>query len=391
MRERENLKLQSKTMKTHSSVKQIETKIVANFTKIMDCFGLDLEENNRFFVGSCPVHGGDNLTAFNFYHQGESYSGNWQCHTRQCEETFVSSPIGLIRGLLSRAKLNWDTPGDEIVSFADTLSWCESFFGCKVSQEINTYSEDDSLTRCINYAYNDLKIPYSFKISSQAFKDKVQIPSKYFINRGFSPETITTFGVGQCSAPGKPMNGRAVVPVYDIDGQSVIACSGRSIYAKCELCKGFHSDLMPCPNPKYARALSKWKHSPNFPGEHMLYNYHNAAPEIKKSGIAILVEGCPNVWKLWEPGFKMGLPPFRAKFSEHQKKLLDTTGAVAIIIVPDAGEAGSKMVKSIEKQCQHSYNIYTIKPDYEDDIAECNIEKIQRLVGPVIERFTSGN
>lgn len=384
------MKLQNKTT-NHSSVKQIETKIVANFTKIIDHFQLDLEESSRFYVGACPIHNGDNPTAFNFYHQGESYAGNWQCHTQQCEKTFVSSSVGLIRGLLSKSRLKWEVPGNEIVSFADTLNWCEDFFGCKVSKEIDIYSEDDNLTRCINYAYKGIKIPYSFKISSQAFRDKVQIPSTYFVNRGFSPQTMDTFGVGLCSAPGKPMNNRAVVPIYDINGQNVIACTGRSIYERCKLCKGYHSNLMPCPNPKYARKLSKWNHSPNFPGQYMLYNYHNAISEIKKSGTAILVEGCPNVWRLWEAGFKTALASFGSKFSEHQKKLLDTTGATTIVIVPDVDKAGSKMVETVKKQCQHSYNIYVIKPDYEDDIAECDIKKVQSLVRPAIERFNSGN
>lgn len=51
---------------------------------------------------SCPIHGGDNDSALNLYHEGDSYRGNWKCRTHQCEQVFKSSIIGFIRGCLSR-------------------------------------------------------------------------------------------------------------------------------------------------------------------------------------------------------------------------------------------------------------------------------------------------
>ena len=56
----------------------------------------------------------------------------------------------------------------------------------------------------------------------------LEIPSKYYIDRGFLSETLVAFDVGECYNPNRQMYNRAVAPIYDEDC-SYIGCVGRSL------------------------------------------------------------------------------------------------------------------------------------------------------------------
>ena len=159
--------------------------IAENIEKISQHFGLDLRESNKCYIGKCPIHGGDNQSALNFYHiKGHTTIGNWKCNTQGCEETFGANAIGFIRGILSAKKYN--------------------------SEPVNV----DSITNAINRIYNKNTIKYAINVpESQYLKSGLEFPATYFQNRGYSPETLMEFKVGYCSNPQKPMYTRAVVPL----------------------------------------------------------------------------------------------------------------------------------------------------------------------------------
>ena len=81
---------------------------------------------DKMIVMQCPIHGGDNNSAFNLYHTGDTYRGNWKCRTHGCESLFKSSILGFIRGCLSHQN-GWSQNGDEVVSFADALEFAIKF------------------------------------------------------------------------------------------------------------------------------------------------------------------------------------------------------------------------------------------------------------------------
>ena len=99
----------TKTMTTSHSTDQwsqqklhaLSIELVENWLTIADHFDIEMRMSSRKFIGPCPVHGGKKKDSFNLFHSGHSWSGNWQCHTHQCENEFVNTPIGLIRGILS--------------------------------------------------------------------------------------------------------------------------------------------------------------------------------------------------------------------------------------------------------------------------------------------------
>ena len=223
---------------------------------------------DKMIVMPCPIHGGDNNSAFNLYHQGDTYRGNWKCRTHQCEETFKSSIIGFIRGCLSKSRFNWSQPGDKLVSFDEALDFAIKFTNHDLSNTKIPKKEKEkhnfvSTVNCIKTTPTVTKNA----VSRAKVQSSLSIPSNYFIARGYQPQTLIKYDVGDCIAQGRPMYNRAVVPVYDLDHKNMVGCSGRAI-----------GDCLP-----------KWKHNDGFKAEEHLYNYWYAKDHIKNTGIVIVV------------------------------------------------------------------------------------------------------
>jgi len=358
--------------------------IAENIEQICDYFNIKLSMAGKCYIGKCPIHKGDNPTAFNFYHtRGHSTIGNWVCNTHECHNIFGNNSLGLIRALLS-VKNGWGKEGDSQKSFAEAVKWCEKHLGIKYKSGNRTRD----ISNVINRLYVKENLKYKINLSnSQYLNSGLVFPDKYFLSRGYQPKTIKEFAIGFCANPVKPMYNRAIVPLHDNEGKKIIGCSGRIVYAKCDICQSYHDTKKICPNKDFKNLYPKWKHSSSFPGKYSLYNWHRAIKYIQKSGLAILTEGQPNVWRLFEAGFPMSLSCFGSNLAIEQKRVLDTSGAHTIIIVPDADKASEKFTKKIIELCKHSYNIVTIEPSYDDDIGECNIETVKTILSPFVEKY----
>lgn len=360
--------------------------IIENIERIARHFGFELDTGRKCYTGKCPIHEGDNPTALNLYYVGENSVGNWICNTHHCHHHFGQNTIGFIRGLLSVRNYNWQQKGDKESDFVETVEWLRDFLG--IQYKSNQLDENVSISRNINKLYTEHFIPKSFEITEQQYRDSgLTFPSNYFLDRGYDVDTLNYFGIGYCDNPQKSMYTRSVVPLHNINGDKIIGCLGRSNWNKCEICKGFHNPNNLCPPKDMVGIYSKWKNSPNYPGAFSLYNFHRAQPEIQKTGLAIITEGAPNVWRLHEAGFPMSVSCNSNKFSSHQKNILDLSGANTIVIVPDAGRPGKMLVEKVIEQCKNCYNIVTIEPSYEDDIGDCNINTVKEILLPFVEKY----
>lgn len=130
---------------------------------------------------------------------------------------------------------------------------------------------------------------------------------------------------------------RAVVPVYDIDGKYA-GCCGRTIVG--------HPD--------------KWVYS--FCKGHFLYGLNLSFLHIKNTGKAIIVEGNPDVWKVFSLGFKNVVAIMGTAFTDEQLLLLEQSGALELIILTDMDEAGRSCATRIIEKCGRRFN-YRV-PEY---------------------------
>jgi DNA primase len=163
----------------------------------------------------------------------------------------------------------------------------------------------------------------------------------------------------------------------------MIGCSGRSIFDKCANCGYFHDQGYKCPENN-GWLYSKWKHSKGFRAEDTLYNYWFAKKYIEKTKTAIIVESPGNVWRLEESGIHNSVAIFGANISNKQKLLLDTSGAMNIVILTDTDIAGEKAKQQIITKFSQTYRIFCPIIS-KNDVADMSKEEIQSQIISYLE------
>ena len=356
------------------------TKLCAqHLEQLYDHFGIRASYRNDILVKSvCPIHGGDNDTALNMYHNGD-YKVHYKCRTHQCEDIFGNGFIDFIKGCLSRFKYGWTKEGDKQATFHESVDFLLKF----LDQDFDSLEAENVNIEKMKFGGMVSAIGDDKKGSSGATREfylsKIETPSSYYVGRGFSKEVLEEYDVGYCDNPEKPMYERAVVPIYDNDYQYIVGYTGRSVFEKCEKCGNYHNPIRKCHH------FPKWYHNKGFQKQKWLYNYWKAKDEILKTGVVILVESPGNVWRLWEAGIYNMVCIFGTSLNGDQKKILDESGALSLVCLMDNDEAGKTAAKKIEEQCSRLYRLFF--PTFAgDDIAELNTDEITDDIQPWIEK-----
>jgi 5S rRNA maturation endonuclease (ribonuclease M5) len=378
--------------KKYRSIDQGKLKVLCddlcdNIEKLLDAFELEYKTNSKMISMSCPIHGGDNPSAVNIYPEGESYRGNWKCRTHNCEQEFKSSIIGFVRGIISHQKYNWSEAGDPTCSFNEALEYVQSFLNKDLSSIKISKSEKEkkNFTNIINYIQNKIEKPENQISRSQIIKS-IQIPAEYYVHRNYSKEVLTKYDVGLCNNPSKPMYNRVVVPIYDNDYKYMVGCTCRSIFEKCDSCGSYHDPILTCPQNDQRWLFPKWKHSTELKSQNYLYNFWFAKQYIYESGLAIIVESPGNVWRLEENGIHNSVAMFGSSLSDRQKILLDSSGAMTLIILTDNDDAGRKAANQIKNKCQNTYRIF-IPTINKNDVGEMTPEEIETHIKQYVQRI----
>lgn len=354
---------------------------------LLDYFEIEYKHNNSSMVSMCcPIHNGDNPSALNIYHEGDNYRGNWKCRTHGCEKIFRSSIIGFIRGVLSTKKYNWINEGDQTCSFKEAVDFATKFVGKSLDQ----YHVDKNIQEKKQFANIIQKVTEqpdssNFKITKQQARSLLQIPAQYYLDRGYSAEILDKYDVGLCDRPNKEMSNRVVAPIYDYSGNFVVGCTGRSIFNKCDKCSAYHDTNENCPG-EYAWQYSKWRHSSGLKTQNCLYNIWFAKEHIQNSGTVILVESPGNVWRLEENGIHNSVAIFGTTLSDRQKIILDSSGAMNMIVLMDNDDAGISATKKIIEKCNRTYQIH-VPSISKNDIGDMNSEEIDREIKKFMEKI----
>lgn len=378
--------------KKYHSFDQEKLKIVCdelcdNIDELLDSFDLDYKYNQKLIHMSCPIHDGDNVGALNIYPEGDNYRGNWVCRTHNCEKTFKQSIIGFIRGIISNRKYGWNKSGDKTCSFQEALDYATGFLKkdynkikiSKVDRDKKTFA---NLVNYINKP-DENNIP---QITRNQIVSSIQIPAEYYLKRNYSDKILTKYDVGLCSNPEKPMYNRVVVPIYNNDYEFMVGCTGRSIFEKCQNCSCYHDPAAKCPDEEKRWLNPKWKHSSDFKSQNYLYNFWFAKKQILKTNTAIIVESPGNVWRLEENDIHNSVAIFGSSLSDRQKILLDSSGAMNLVILTDNDEAGHKAAEQIKSKCQNTYRIF--RPSIsKSDVGEMNSDEINKEIKPYLENI----
>ena len=152
----------------------------------------------------------------------------------------------------------------------------------------------------------------------------------------------------------------------------------------CGDCKKWHAPKGGCPKTGYEiKEAEKWLNG-SFQSTNYLYNYWFALPHIQKCGVAILVEGAGDVWRLEENDIHIGLGLFGTELTGPQRVLLDRSGALSVIVLLDPDKAGQEGAKKLKSQLGRQYRIYF--PNIRDDVGGLNADEITEDIQPIIDK-----
>tara|TARA_R110002020_G_scaffold194354_10_gene395172 strand:+ start:18175 stop:19236 length:1062 start_codon:yes stop_codon:yes gene_type:complete len=334
----------------NQQISKISSQLLENLPLLLDTLEIQYIEYPNRIAFPCPVHGGDNAEGCSIFTDGNTAKGNWNCWTHSCEEDFTTNLFGFVRGVLSHRK-------GEKVSMFDAANFALKFLNTDLG-DLKTYK--------LSEANKDIKLLEIFErepprenvgISREQILKSIEIPSKYYINRGYSKEVLETFDVGLCIKKNKPMSRRVVVPIYDED-YNYVGCIGRST----------SENMQP-----------KWLHSRGFRKSSYLYGLNVAKESIMNTQTAVLVEGQGDVWRLHEAGITNAVGIFGASLSEDQLILLEKSGALNLVILTDTDEAGEKAAQQIVKRGGRRFN-YHRPAISKKDVGEMTIQEIQEEI-----------
>ncbi len=351
-----------------------------NIGKILNEFNVKLNKYHWYYNGKCPIHCGDNPSSFCLFHnENQNYkSARWKCYTKGCESIFCQSSIGLVRGLLSREKYGWNGLGDRIESFSNTLQWCRKFVGFK----------EDVQKEKVGVKEKEFELPApQVLFTKQEVRDSIIIPSPYFLNRGFSPDTLDFFDVGRPKEPVNKFFFREFVPVYDFQNEFCIGAVCRTVFDKCEKCNVYHDKNYPCPKEEWRGAYCKWKNY-CFRKEYSLYNLWNASESIKRTGNVVLGEGSGTIWKLNDSGIRNCVSAYGVELCYNQAIILERFGVKNICVAFDNDKAGEEGFLRLGRKYWQRFNIHKIEiPPFFNDLGEMEPGEIDFSIKPQVEKW----
>ena len=337
----------------------LSNKIAEKITDLFDLFGVRYFEQYDRITSVCPIHdGADNPQAFTVTTTRDQFFGYWRCWTHGCESKFVPTPIGLIRGLLTAQR------GEE-VSFPEAVEFAINFTSSSL-QELEQEGKNFKLKKFIELSekvYPDATRT-KYLVRRSDVRDTLSRPVAYYTDRGYDEKTLDVFDIGICTDQSKQMKNRIVAPVYDDDHKFMIGCVGRVSH---ENSNG-----------------NKWINSKHFNSGAHLYGYWLARDAIRNTKTVILVEGQGDVWRLYEADIRNSVGMFGSSLSDGQARILETSGALNVVILTDNDEAGDKAKQSIIHKCDRLFHI--ICPEFsKDDIGEMTVAEINEEIKPQLE------
>src|SRR5262249_3641623 len=157
---------------------------------------------------------------------GQSVPIHWRCYSRHCEQSDGLKPtlLGLVRGALRFQR------GDD-VRLGDAAKWLNDFL-----DEAGAPAAGELPRRPKPKAATPPPRPRP-RWPRAAVRARLAVPSAYFLSRGFSPEVLDAFDVGDSARLGG-----AVVPFHDNDtGESIVGFQTRMTGPACPQCGKWHA------------------------------------------------------------------------------------------------------------------------------------------------------
>lgn len=253
--------------------------------QVLEYYGLvqNLKRNVDSLSGPCPLHGGHTEGQFKV-----SVSKNcWNCFGK-CKSggnilDFVSRKENV--GIREAAIL--------ILKWFDLSADTASDKQTEKTKDKNPQSQKDTEESAAPESQSKENKPLGFSLKH------LDPNHTYLTERGLSPETIITFGLGFCNKG--ILTGRIAIPVHNLDG-GLVAYIGR----------------WPGTPPE---GKEKYKFPEGFKKSLEIFNVHRAIKESSTEPL-IVVQSVFDCMKIWQEGFRRVVAIMGNVISEEQSTLL---------------------------------------------------------------------
>jgi 5S rRNA maturation endonuclease (ribonuclease M5) len=353
--------------------------------ELLENLSVKLRRQGNKWIGRCPIHDG-HKQSFYFYPDGNTNKCFYTCYSRHCSDSFTGNIVGLVQAILSKERYGWTQEGDKKCPWKESVDYiCEVL---EIDYEQLEYNYEQAKKQ------RDLKVvetlaerprETSGKICTrQQIRKILDIPSKNFIDRGFSAEILDKYCIGLCTSPKSSLYNRIVVPFFDENNpDDMIGAIGRTIQPECNKCGLFHPEDMDCPDRK--REWVKWCCSKDFNDKNYLFNWWFSKEKIWEKRNCVIVEGSLDCLKLEMAGIHNSVALGGSQVSDVQQAMFEMSGAITVCSLLDNDEAGENCYKNLQNKLLFQK---IIKINFEGhDIGGLPIEYIKKIIKPQIERY----
>lgn len=332
------------------NLKDLKNKLNDDLDNVLEILKIDTASLNAHKFSFCPVHDeSDNPKAFSM----SARSKRWKCWTRGCHEEYGDDIFGLIKGIISKRE-------SKNATFTDVLSWIRmnipQFIDNALKKDENAVVVvADPLQEVINKFYKE-NTRRTSNFESPGFQSSV--PSLYFVNdRHFKKETMIEFGVGDSQETSALMRNRAIIPIHNDDGSSIVG----------HICRANKDYIEP-----------KFYIEKNFNKNEWFYNFHRAKAVAEQKSAMFLVEGQGDVWRLWEAGVKNAVGLFgKEVFDSHIDKL-NSIGVTTLVILLDHDQPGREAKTKIKRKLDRYFKLFFPELKTRKDVGAMSPEAIHK-------------
>jgi DNA primase len=270
--------------------------------QVLAAYGLGskLRRQNQSLYGPCPLHGGDNPTAFHVHLN----RGLWRCFTA--------------------------CGGGDVVDLICSIENCTEAHAAHILSRLIGYGNPSSLSLYSTSPASDRCIfsPFVYHIPLR--------PSVPFLQevKKISVSTALCYEAG-ITNKSPFLRGTVAVRLHDLTGQPLGYC-GRYL------------------DPKAIIRWGKWRFPKNFPKKNVLYNAHRALCSIKQG---IIVVECPwAVMRLAQAGVNNAVALLGTTISPPQ--LLWLSKAPKVLLLLDGDQPGRNAASHIANILQHKTTVF---------------------------------
>ncbi|QCK84079.1 toprim domain-containing protein [Geobacillus kaustophilus NBRC 102445] len=298
--------------------------------KLLEVYGAQRIHGSGNIRSTCPIHRGDNPTAFAFNEHTKLY----YCHT-QCQDG------GDVFDFVMKI---------EDCSFLEAAKKLAEMFNISVDWENEEIDEDYFREEARKFIEQMRKRNKQTKLPPFKFKAKMAKIKEY---RGFSPEAIEHWKLRVC-LEGELAN-RVVMPIEDID-KRLVGVTGRRL----------KNDM---PN--------KWMHRPrNLHTGWVLTGLGRNLEEVRAKNEVIVVEGIFDCVRVWDCGLKHVCTPIGTFFTEEHEQELYKAGVTQLVIGLDNDPAGRNGTRKMIERLKYKFDITVLNLPEGKDPCDCTCEEL---------------